>query len=139
MRTLNASSGYPSNCFNFGLSSSRPIDAVTRLQILPPPVNRYGGRANAFGNHIDNAVRTIGATGERVRTDVSATLFLADPGDYDGGELTIEGAFGEQRVKLPAGDLVLYPASSAHRVEPVTRGARLAGCYHNLPRMWAEV
>jgi PKHD-type hydroxylase len=154
--------------------------AALPKRIFPPLFNRYEGRANAFGDHIDNAVRSSSA-GERFRTDVSATLFLADPADYDGGELTIEGAFGAQRVKLPAGDLVLYPASSVHRVEPVTRGARLAsffwiesmvrederrrllleldmailalresggdtpetvrlaGCYHNLLRMWSEV
>jgi PKHD-type hydroxylase len=102
--------------------------AALPRRIFPPLFNRYEGKANAFGNHIDNAVRSS-AAGERVRTDVSATLFLSDPADYDGGELTIDGAFGAQRVKLPAGDLALYPASSVHRVEPVTRGARLASFF----------
>ena len=154
--------------------------AALPRRIFPPLFNRYAGEANAFGDHVDNAVRTVAATGARVRTDLSATLFLADPAEYDGGELVIADTFGEQRVKLPAGDLVLYPSSSVHRVEPVTRGARiasffwiesmvreterrrllfeldlailglresvgdvppvvrLAGCYHNLLRMWAE-
>jgi PKHD-type hydroxylase len=102
--------------------------AALPKRIFPPLFNRYGGTANAFGNHIDNAVRSSTA-GERFRTDVSATLFLVDPENYDGGELIIEGAFGEQRLKLSAGDLVLYPASSVHRVEPVTRGVRLASFF----------
>jgi PKHD-type hydroxylase len=94
--------------------------------IFPPLFNRYEGAANAFGNHVDNAVRTVAATGARIRTDVSATLFLSEPSEYDGGELVIEDTFGTQTVKLPAGHLVLYPASSLHRVEAVTRGARIA-------------
>jgi PKHD-type hydroxylase len=98
-------------------------------RIFPPLFNRYEGAANAFGNHIDNAVRTIHATGQRVRTDLSATLFLADPAEYDGGELVIEDTFGTRSVKLPAGDLVLYPSTSVHRVEPVTRGARVASFF----------
>lgn len=97
-------------------------------KIFPPLFNRYEGEANHFGNHIDNAVR-FSAAGARVRTDLSATLFLSDPDDYDGGELVIEDTFGVQRVKLPAGDLVLYPSSSIHRVEPVTRGRRLASFF----------
>jgi len=97
--------------------------------IYPPLFNRYGGSANAFGNHVDNAVRTVAATGARVRTDVSATLFLSAPGDYEGGELTIEDTFGVQKVKLPAGHMILYPSSSVHRVEPVTRGERLASFF----------
>jgi PKHD-type hydroxylase len=103
--------------------------AALPKRIFPPLFNRYEGAANAFGDHIDNAVRTVSATGQLVRTDISATLFLSAPEDYDGGDLVIEGAFGAQRVKLPAGDLVLYPASSVHRVEPVTRGARLASFF----------
>jgi PKHD-type hydroxylase len=95
---------------------------------FPPLFNRYDGSANAFGSHIDNAVRTS-AGGAWVRTDLSATLFLADPSEYDGGELVIEDTFGEQAVKLAAGDLVLYPSSSVHRVEPVTRGTRLAAFF----------
>ena len=96
-------------------------------QIFPPLFNRYGV-GDGFGNHIDNAIRYDHSTApaQPVRTDVSVTLFLSPPQEYDGGELVIEGASGAQRVKLPAGDLVLYPASSVHRVEPVTRGERLA-------------
>ena len=103
--------------------------AALPRRIFPPLFNRYAGAANAFGDHVDNAVRTVAATGARVRTDLSATLFLADPAEYDGGELVIADTFGEQRVKLPAGDLVLYPSSSVHRVEPVTRGARIAAFF----------
>jgi len=97
--------------------------------VYPPLFNRYGGSANAFGNHVDNAVRTIAGSGARVRTDVSATLFLSGPDEYDGGELTIEDTFGTQKVKLKAGHLILYPSSSVHRVEPVTRGERLASFF----------
>lgn len=105
------------------------FSAALPKRIFPPLFNRYGGSANAFGNHIDNAVRTAEATGRRVRTDLSATLFLTPPEDYDGGELVIEDAFGTHAVKLPAGDLVLYPASSVHRVEPVTRGERVSSFF----------
>ena len=103
--------------------------AALPKRIFPPLFNCYQGTTNAFGNHIDNAIRNIGATGEKVRTDLSATLFLSDPGDYDGGELVIEDTFGTRAIKLPAGHLVLYPASSVHRVEPVTRGARLGSFF----------
>ena len=103
--------------------------AALPKRIYPPLFNRYEGSANAFGNHVDNAVRTVPATGQRVRTDLSATLFLADPADYDGGELVIEDTFGPQGVKRPAGDLVLYPSTSVHRVLPVTRGARVASFF----------
>lgn len=96
---------------------------------FPPLFNRYDGAANAFGNHVDNAVRTSPVTGAWVRTDLSATLFLSEPNDYDGGELVVEDTFGTQSIKLPAGDLILYPASSVHRVEPVTRGTRLASFF----------
>jgi PKHD-type hydroxylase len=105
------------------------FSAALPKKVFPPLVNRYGGAANAFGNHVDNAVRAVPTTGERLRTDLSATLFLSDPGEYDGGELVIEDTFGTQRVKLPAGDMVLYPSSSVHRVEPVTRGARIASFF----------
>ncbi|MBC7468142.1 MAG: Fe2+-dependent dioxygenase [Ramlibacter sp.] len=94
--------------------------------VYPPLFNRYGGTANAFGDHIDNAVRTHAATARHVRTDISCTLFLSDPASYDGGELVINDTYGEQRVKLDAGDMVLYPGTSVHRVEPVTHGERLA-------------
>lgn len=106
------------------------FSAALPKRLLPPMFNRYSGSTNAFGNHIDNAVRFVpGSPGERVRTDISCTLFLADPAEYDGGELVIEDTFGAQRVKLPAGDLILYPGTSVHRVEPVTRGARLASFF----------
>lgn len=98
-------------------------------RIFPPLFNRYAGAHNAFGNHVDNAVRTFAPTAQHVRTDISATLFLSDPDEYDGGELVIEDTYGAHSVKLPAGDLILYPASSVHRVEPVTRGARLASFF----------
>lgn len=96
---------------------------------FPPLFNRYDGDSNAFGNHVDNAVRTSTTTGAWVRTDISITLFLSEPEEYDGGELVIEDTFGTQRIKLPAGDAILYPASSIHRVEPVTRGCRLASFF----------
>ena len=94
--------------------------------VYPPLFNRYGGTANYFGNHIDNAVRTHAATARHIRTDISSTLFLTDPASYDGGELVIQENYDEQRIKLNAGDLVMYPGTSVHRVEPVTRGERLA-------------
>jgi PKHD-type hydroxylase len=94
--------------------------------VYPPLFNRYGGDSNAFGDHIDNAIRTHAATATHVRTDISCTLFLSDPASYDGGELVVQDTYGEQRIKFDAGDLVMYPGTSVHRVEPVTRGARLA-------------
>ena len=94
--------------------------------VYPPLFNRYGGSANHFDNHIDNAVRTHAATARPVRTDISCTLFLSDPASYDGGELVVQDTYGEQRIKFQAGDLVLYPGTSVHRVEPITRGERLA-------------
>lgn len=103
--------------------------AALPKKIFPPLFNCYTGSSNAFGNHADNAMRTHVATGYRVRSDLSCTLFLSEPEEYDGGELVIEDTFGQQRVKLPAGDLILYPSSSIHRVEPVTRGARLASFF----------
>ena len=155
------------------------VSAALPLQVYPPLFNRYDV-GMAFDTHIDNAIRFFGPT--RHRTDLSATLFLSDPTDYDGGELIIEDSFGEHAVKLAAGDLILYPASSRHRVAPITRGSRwaaffwvqlmvrgdaersllqgldgaiqslgarlgqddsevlvLAGAYHNLIRMWAQV
>ena len=94
--------------------------------VYPPLFNRYRGNANAFGDHIDNAVRTHAATARHVRTDISCTLFLSDPESYDGGELVVQDTYGEQRFKFEAGDLVLYPGTSVHRVEPVSRGERVA-------------
>lgn len=105
------------------------FSAALPKKIYNPLANRYGGDANFYGNHVDSAVMHSRADGQKVRSDVSCTLFLADPEDYDGGELVIEDTFGEQRVKLPAGDLVLYPSSSVHRVEPVTRGHRVASFF----------
>ncbi len=106
------------------------FSAALPKRVFPPLFNRYGGTSNAFGNHVDNAVRFIpGTLGERVRTDISCTLFLAEPDEYDGGELIVEDTFGSQSVKLPAGDMVLYPGTSVHRVEPVTRGHRLASFF----------
>jgi len=159
--------------------NERFMSASLALRVFPPLFNRYD-EGMAFDTHVDNSIRFAGSV--RFRTDVSATLFLTDPGDYDGGELIVEDAYGEHAVKLPAGDMILYPASSLHRVSPITRGSRwasffwaqsmvksdeqrtllwnldnaiqaltlkvgqtdpevvsLAGSYHNLLRMWAEV
>lgn len=111
--------------------------AALPKRIYPPLFNSYGGDANSFGNHVDNAIRTHPASAQHVRTDVSFTLFLAEPDEYDGGELVIEDGFAGRPVKLPAGDLILYPAYSVHRVEPVTRGTRLA-CFSWLESMVRE-
>ena len=105
-------------------SNATFIAAALPAKIFPPLFNRYGS-GEAFGTHVDNAVR-LGPNGLRVRSDLSATLFLSDPADYDGGELMVEDRTGAQSIKLPAGHLLLYPASSLHRVEPVTRGERTA-------------
>ncbi len=94
--------------------------------VYPPLFNRYAGTHNAFGDHIDNAVRTHATSERHVRTDISCTLFLSDPSSYDGGELVVQDTYGQQRLKFAAGDAVLYPGTSVHRVEPVTRGERLA-------------
>ena len=101
------------------------VAAALPLKVFPPLFNRYAG-GQAFDAHVDNAVRLKRGSDFRLRSDLSMTVFLTDPADYDGGELVVEDLFGEQRVKLGAGDAVLYPASSLHRVEPVTRGTRLA-------------
>ena len=111
-------------------ANPRFLAAAIPLRIFPPLFNRYladGG--HHFGVHVDNAVRGDHLTGLRIRTDLSATLFLAEPEDYDGGELVIEDTYGSHDVKLPAGDLVLYPASSLHLVTPVTRGVRVASFF----------
>ncbi len=102
--------------------------AALPLKIYPPLFNRYAGGQN-FGTHIDNAIRIQPGSQFRVRSDLSATLFLSDPKSYEGGELTVEHNLGVQSVKLPAGHMVLYPASSLHHVEPVTRGARVASFF----------
>ncbi len=101
--------------------------AALPLAILPPFFNRYAGAANTYGFHTDNAMRLVpGQPGTYVRADISATLFLSEPEDYDGGVLTITDTFGNHGVKLKAGSLVLYPSSSVHAVTPVTRGERIA-------------
>lgn len=100
--------------------------AALPLKILPPFFNRYGGDANFYGAHIDSAMRLRPDAPGYVRADISATLFLSEPDEYEGGELVVEDTFGSQRVKLPAGSLVLYPSSSVHQVMPVTRGERVA-------------
>jgi PKHD-type hydroxylase len=96
--------------------------------VYPPLFNRYEP-GMVFGAHIDNAIRQIGKTPLRIRTDISATLFLCDPSDYDGGELIVEDTYGTHSIKLPAGDMILYPATSLHRVAPVVRGARIAAFF----------
>jgi PKHD-type hydroxylase len=110
--------------------SSAPlfVAAALPLKVYPPLFNRYAGGDN-FGAHVDSAIRIRRGSDFRVRSDLSATLFLSDPDSYDGGELVIEDQFGDQRIKLPAGHMVLYPASSVHRVEPVTRGERVASFF----------
>src|SRR5436190_5220559 len=105
------------------------VSAALPLRVFPPLFNRYD-EGMAFDTHVDNSIRFAGSV--RFRTDVSATLFLTDPADYDGGELIVEDAYGEHSVKLAAGDMVLYPASSVHRVGPVTRGSRHAAFF------WAQ-
>src|SRR5687767_2554621 len=102
--------------------------AALPSKVFPPLFNRYEG-GQSFGSHVDNAVRQVTGTPHRVRTDLSVTLFLAGPDEYEGGELLVEDTYGVHGVKLPAGDLILYPASSLHRVNPVTRGARLASFF----------
>jgi len=104
------------------------VAAALPLKVLPPLFNRYSG-GQAYGAHIDGAIRPVAGTHHRVRTDLSATIFLSDPASYTGGELVIRDTFGERIVKLEAGDLVLYPGTSVHRVEPVTSGERLAAFF----------
>jgi PKHD-type hydroxylase len=104
------------------------MGAALPLRVFPPLFNRYEG-GHSFGTHVDNAVRQVRATGHRIRTDLSATLFLTPPEDYDGGELIIEDTYGTQSVKLPAGHMVLYPGTSLHHVRPVTRGARISSFF----------
>ena len=101
------------------------FSAALPKRFFPPLFNCYEGGMN-FGNHVDNALRYLPGTTDAVRTDVSATLFLSDPDEYDGGELVVEDTYGVHSVKLPAGDIVVYPSTSLHRVEPVTQGVRIA-------------
>ena len=104
------------------------ISAALPLRIFPPLFNRYTGGGN-FGSHVDNAIRQVSGTGHRIRTDLSATLFLSDPEEYEGGELLVEDTYGVHSVKLPAGHLILYPASSLHSVRAVTKGTRVASFF----------
>ena len=104
------------------------ISAALPARVFPPLFNSYQG-GQAFGNHVDNAIRHVAGTPVRIRTDLSATLFFSNPVEYDGGELVIEDTYGVHSVKLPAGHLVLYPSTSLHHVRPVTRGARVASFF----------
>ena len=105
------------------------VAAALPLRVFPPLFNRYD-EGMGFDTHVDNAIRFAGAV--RFRTDVSCTLFLSDPDDYDGGDLIVEDAYGEHAIKLPAGDMIVYPATSLHRVAPITRGSRWAAFF------WAQ-
>lgn len=104
------------------------VAAALPRKIFPPLFNRYGP-GDGFGTHVDNAVRFQRGSDFRIRSDLSATLFLSEPDTYDGGELVVEDQFGVQAVKLPAGHMILYPASSLHKVEPITRGERVASFF----------
>src|SRR5215472_6737722 len=109
-------------------SSALFISAALPLRVFPPLFNRYAD-GQSFGTHVDNAIRQVTGTGHRIRTDLSATLFFSNPDEYDGGELVVEDTYGVQSVKLPAGHMILYPATSLHHVRPVTRGARVASFF----------
>jgi len=104
------------------------VTAALPQTVFPPLFNRYGG-GQTFATHIDNSIRQSRDGSVRIRSDLSATLFLTEPEDYDGGELLVEDTYGVHEVKLPAGDLILYPASSLHQVTPVTRGARTSSFF----------
>jgi PKHD-type hydroxylase len=104
------------------------MSAALPRHVFPPLFNRYTG-GQSFGTHVDNAIRQVPGTAHRIRTDLSATLFFAAPEEYDGGELCVEDTYGTKEVKLPAGHLVLYPATSLHHVRPVSRGARVSSFF----------
>ena len=104
------------------------ISAALPARVFPPLFNRYAG-GQAFGTHVDNAIRQVTGTPHRIRTDLSATLFFTGPDEYDGGELVVEDTYGTHSVKLPAGHMILYPSTSLHHVRPVTRGARIASFF----------
>jgi len=104
------------------------ISAALPLKVFPPLFNSYSG-GQSFATHVDNAIRQVPGTPFRIRTDLSATLFLSDPLDYEGGELVVEDTYGTHKVKLPAGHMILYPSSSLHYVNPVTKGTRLASFF----------
>jgi PKHD-type hydroxylase len=107
------------------------ISAVIPKRIVPPLFNRYEGGEH-FEFHVDNSIRAIPGTADCLRTDVSCTLFFSEPEEYDGGELIVKDTYGEHKAKLPAGDMIVYPATSLHRVTPVTRGARVCSFF------WAQ-
>src|SRR5215831_898281 len=104
------------------------ISAALPARVFPPLFNRYQG-GQSFGTHVDNAIRQVPGTPHRIRTDLSATLFFTGPDEYDGGELVVEDTYGTHNIKLPAGHLILYPATSLHHVRPVTRGERIASFF----------
>jgi PKHD-type hydroxylase len=104
------------------------FSAALPKQVFPPLFNRYR-QGMTFGSHVDSAIRTHATSRTRIRTDLSATLFLSAPEDYDGGELVVEDTYGTHQVKLPAGHMILYPATSLHKVNPITRGARIASFF----------
>jgi PKHD-type hydroxylase len=104
------------------------MSAVLPKQVFPPLFNRYDA-GMTFGAHVDNAIRGHAASSTRIRTDTSATLFISAPEDYDGGELVVEDTYGRHTVKLPAGDMIVYPATSLHHVTPITRGSRIASFF----------
>ncbi len=102
------------------------FSATLPKRVFPPRVNRYGGDTNSFGDHVDNSIRFAPDSGLRIRTDISCTLFFAEPDEYEGGELIIQDSGGPRSIKLAAGDAVIYPGTTLHQVTPVTRGYRLA-------------
>ena len=106
------------------------MSAALPKSIFPPLINRYdAAEGHGFGDHVDNAIRFLPDGSGRIRTDLSATVFLSAPDEYDGGELVVEDSYGSHQVKLEAGDMILYPATSLHRVEPVSRGTRFASFF----------
>jgi PKHD-type hydroxylase len=104
------------------------MSAVLPKQVFPPLFNRYDA-GMTFGSHVDNSIRGVPGTTMRIRTDISSTLFISGPDDYDGGELVVEDTYGAHSVKLPAGDMIVYPATSLHHVTPITRGSRIASFF----------
>lgn len=114
------------------------IAAALPLRVLPPRFNRYEG-GGTYGNHIDNAMFRMPGSDDYVRTDISSTLFLSDPDEYEGGELVVEDTYGDHRVKLPAGDMIIYPGTSHHRVTPVTKGVRFASFFWTQSLVASEV
>ena len=104
------------------------VSAALPMKVFPPLFNRYSG-GQSFGTHIDNSIRHLKGTSQRIRSDLSATLFFSAPDEYDGGELVVDDTYGSHSVKLPSGHMVLYPSSSLHHVKPVTRGARVSSFF----------